>query len=355
MANTNNEFTQTCNVITQRNQIIELQPPPIRYNPVSPYPNYTQAQLDMRRKAEILQYNKNSTQTGKITKSQKWSRLVNGPFQRKTYTTVSRDASGNILDRTVYNTVPCSEDKYLPTLSSSCDVPGPIVTLQYNPNIPLYNYADGENVFGIINEEKLNNFNSYTSDNILSLNGNNTALFTLAIFNTEERFTTFEFNTPIGFYISGEVSNSSNNDASGIFQIPSINIENINVYNNNNVVNMIKNPLITQSFSSRQVNFYTDFQRDNNNNIINKTFYGAQYLGNLKVSGIMLSTQPGLLYNIKIALDINVLDLEGIFSNINLGFFMNLTPNNVPYSATRCNFVPQTNVEPRVGFYLKEI
>jgi hypothetical protein len=353
MANTNNEFTQTCNVITQRNQIIELQPPPIRYNPVSPYPNYTQAQLDMRRKAEILQYNKNSTQTGKITKSQKWARIVNGPFQRKTYTTFLLDSSKNRIDLKVYNTTSCTEDKYLPTLSSACDVPGPITILQYNPNIPLYNYADGESAFGIINQEKLNNFNSYTSDNILSLNGNNTTLFTLAIFNTEEPFTTFEFNTPIGFYISGEVI--SNNDASGIFQIPSINIENINIYNNNNVVNMIKNPLITQSFSSRQVDFYTNFQRDNNNNIINKTFYGAQYLGNLKVSGIMLSTQPGFLYNIKTTFDINVVSLEGIFSNINFGFFMNLTPNNVPYSATRCNFVPQTNVDPRVGFYLKKI
>ena len=58
-----------CDIINQRNQLSLLIPPPIRYNPISPYPANTQAELDMRRKAEILQFNKNSTQKGKITKA----------------------------------------------------------------------------------------------------------------------------------------------------------------------------------------------------------------------------------------------------------------------------------------------
>lgn len=58
--------------------------PKIRYTPVNPYElGFTQKQLDMRRKAEILQYNK--TSNGKLTKKQSWVNLVKGSTQRKQY------------------------------------------------------------------------------------------------------------------------------------------------------------------------------------------------------------------------------------------------------------------------------
>jgi hypothetical protein len=47
----------------------------------SPYSNgYTKEQLDMRRKAEILKYNNNSTstKTNNFTKAEKWNQLVKG-------------------------------------------------------------------------------------------------------------------------------------------------------------------------------------------------------------------------------------------------------------------------------------
>ena len=45
-----------CNLLQQRSRFFSLLSPVQRYNPISPYPNFTQAQLDMRRKAEILLY-----------------------------------------------------------------------------------------------------------------------------------------------------------------------------------------------------------------------------------------------------------------------------------------------------------
>ena len=341
-----------CDIINQRNQLRLLLTPPIRFNPVSPYPANTQAELDMRRKAEILQYNKNSTQKGKITKAQQWSNLVKGSFQRNTQTVVVRDSSGQIVDYTVYNTVAsCPQDKYLPTLSSSSDVPGPIITLQYDPDVPLYNYADGENVFGIINQEIPTYWNSYSSNNILALDGVQNSLCRLAIFNTDYRFTTFEINTPIGFYVSGQAAN--NTDASGILKIDEFDVS---IYNNNNLITTT-NITKTTSITNRNVNFYTTFSKDGNGNIIgDTTFQGVQYIGNLKMSNIVLSTQPGLLYDIKLYFKIAITtSISGGPDNFKTGVQMNLSPNNYyPYSTIRCYFtdiVPTP--EPFVGFYVK--
>jgi hypothetical protein len=340
-----------CDIINQRNQLRLLIPPPIRYNPISPYPANTQAELDMRRKAEILQFNKNSTQKGKITKAQQWANLVKGPFQRNTQTAVVRDSSGQIIDYTVYNTVAsCPEDKYLPTLSSSSDVPGPIITLQYNPDVPLYNYTEGENTFGIINQETPTYWNSYTSNDILALDGIQNTLCTLAIFNTDYRFTTFEINTPIGFYVSGQATN--NTDASGIFNIDTFNVS---VYNNNNLITTT-NINTNTSITNRFVNFYTKFPKDGNGNIIgDTTFQGVQYIGNLTMSNIVLSTQPGLLYDIKLVFNITITtSISGNPTNLKNGIQMNLSPNNYPYSTIRCNF---TDIVPTpeslIGFYVK--
>jgi hypothetical protein len=355
----NDDFTQTCNVINQRNQLRLFNIPPTRFNIISPYPANTQAELDMRRKAEILQYNKNSTQKGKITKAQQWANLVKGPFQRNTQTTVVRDSSGEIIDYTIYNTIAsCPQDKYVPTLSSSCDVPGPIITLQYNPDIPLYNYAEGENTFGIINQETSTNFNSYSSNNILSLDGIQSTLCTIAIFNMDYKLTTFEINTPIGFYVSGQANNNNNNntnvsvDVSGIFQIYSFDIS---IYNNNNLITTTN---IISSIVNIPVNFYTNFPKDSSGNIIgDTTFQGVQYIGNLKMSDIVLCTQPGLLYDIKVVFNIKTSFISGDQkNNFKTGIQMNLSPNNYPSSTIRCKFtdiVPTP--EPLIEFYVKSI
>ena len=114
-----------------------------RIIPVSPYPTYTRFQLDMRRKVEILKYENNATntKTNNLTKKQQWSLLVNG------YTKNGSQAS--IIERELLiqkneNPIPCPQDEFLPTLSSSSDVPGKVIVLQYDPSVPLYNYVSNE-------------------------------------------------------------------------------------------------------------------------------------------------------------------------------------------------------------------
>ena len=111
-----------------------LVPPPLRLDVVSPYPQYTQQQLNMRRKIEVLQYNTLNSKSKKLTKAERYTQLSQGITQRRSYTNQQLDDIAN-------GRFNCPSDSLLPTLTSSCDVPGPVETLQLDPNIPLYNYA----------------------------------------------------------------------------------------------------------------------------------------------------------------------------------------------------------------------
>ena len=121
-----NDQNNICAVVAQRQRFLALLSPPPRYTPQSFYPQFTKPQLDMRRKAEILQYTKNSTQASKLTKSQRFSQLVNA---------------------TNKSSVICQKNINVLTPSSSCDVPGHPVYLQYDPAIPLYNYTTQQDVY----------------------------------------------------------------------------------------------------------------------------------------------------------------------------------------------------------------
>lgn len=91
---------------------------------------FTTAEMDMRRKAEILQYAGASTQGGRQeSRSQKFARInrgVGSALARRLQT---------CGDKTL------SIKHYRPTPTSSSNVPGPIMSLVYDPNVALYNYV----------------------------------------------------------------------------------------------------------------------------------------------------------------------------------------------------------------------
>lgn len=115
--------------------------PPVRYVPNSPYPTYTQYELDMRRKAEILKYKKNSTQSNGITQKQKYTQIVKS-VGRQTNVTQSLNNQCSVIDSpTVF---------YPPLPASYSGVPGGGM-LYCNPNIPVYNYKESAPSYGITN------------------------------------------------------------------------------------------------------------------------------------------------------------------------------------------------------------
>ena len=114
-------MSNTINILSlcyQRKQQQLYNFPLPRYTPISPYPKYTQFQLDMRRKAEILKYSSNlsSSKTNNLSKKEKWAKLANAKNNSVKY---------------------CPGNLSLATLSTSCDVPGPITILYNDNSIPL--------------------------------------------------------------------------------------------------------------------------------------------------------------------------------------------------------------------------
>jgi len=90
----------------------------------------------MRRKAEVLKHtgSQKSTQVNKLTKSQSFAQTIRGfsPTQK-----LLNKYTGE------FNSFCDSSMNLMPT--SSSDVPGPVMSLYLDKNIPLYNYASPKN------------------------------------------------------------------------------------------------------------------------------------------------------------------------------------------------------------------
>ena len=101
----------------------------------------TNPDIAMRRKAEIFKYKKNSAN---LTKQQQYALLANGngPAAKRAWGTqgdVYTNPNTNNLPQ-VGNTFICNTNNIVCSPTSSCDVPGPIMSLCYNPTIPLIGY-----------------------------------------------------------------------------------------------------------------------------------------------------------------------------------------------------------------------
>jgi hypothetical protein len=290
--------------------------PPIRFEGVkNPYLNttYTQSQLDMRRKAEILQYNKNSTQTNKLTKSQTFSKAIG---------------------RTV--TATCPNDLYIPSLSSSSDVPGPVITLVYDPTVPLYNYRVNTESLGILNTGETMNLIGNTKDDIIAYDSIETVLVDLAITNIDTSSTTFSINSPIGIYVDGFTNTI------GAYGDIYLNSTAVSVYYGD------ADYLLTSSIVPVISNF--------NDKTVHYTvtspgqFSGVKYIGNLSITNLTLPTINGYVYKIKVKFDLTSSKF-GTYSSFNTRVHMNVSAE----SNVNCAFTSPTNVSPRLPFSISSL
>jgi hypothetical protein len=278
-----------CDLIAQRNRFISLLGPPSRYNPKSPYPGIRQNDLDMRRKAEILKYKKNSTQGNQITKAQQYASIMNGSFQGNTKTIVDSTGAFKYIANTV---AVCPNDAFIPTLTTSCNVPGPPTYLYLNPNIPLYNYIPDPNAYSILQPPIPQPFQYFTSNSILSLNGSNSTFVTVAIVNTNGDFTTFNLSVPVSIYVSGQILPDY---LTTLRQLNgTINILDIHFSVNYLDSGIQTNPVYLTNFTSSSINFNTETTSDKT------TFNGRIYIGNINISNIKVSTQNGFVFDFKL-------------------------------------------------------
>lgn len=373
---------QTCNTLQQRTAFLQMSMPSLRFDGVAnPYLNtgYTPAQLDMRRKVEILQYNKNSSQTNKLTKSQKFANAIGrsinagrsfiGTISGTTLVVVSGAvrvgqsisgvgiANGTVIvsqtvsetyivsiphnigiptvmyATTVVNATTCASDLYLPTLSSSCDVPGPVVTLQYDPAVPLYNYAQNTASLGLINIQDNSKWIHSTKDDIVSYDSIETVILDLAITNIESPRTTFSINSPIGIYVDGLATGA---DISGNINIDSVGIT---VYYGDKLLTTLIAPTLPTlaELKGQTVRYRVSTP--------NTAFNGVKYIGNLIINNLTLPTMNGYVYRIKLKFKLSS-SKRGTYSRFNTGVYMNVTTE----SNVNCIFTAPTVVSTRMPY-----
>ena len=258
--------------------------PGTRYIPVNPYRDatgasttFTQQQLDMRRKAEILQYNKTSS-NGKITKKQNFAGVVGRRNQYSSY------YIRNIQNGTANLDEFCPNDILIPTSTRRSDVPGPEIFLRYDPTVPLYNYNSNQFTYGIQNtNEQLQdkwfiNYNTDVLDQRVATINIRPSIDTSPY--------TYTLTTSIALSIKGYVLQ---NDSSGTFtmRIPPDSLNLVMKYGGQIVPNV--NPTIA---------FSSGFLQDVSGYITNpmSSFAGKIFIGNVTFSNIVLSTPPGATY-----------------------------------------------------------
>jgi hypothetical protein len=245
--------------------------PPFRYTPVSPYNGtVTQFDLDMRRKAEILKYNKNAN--GKLTKKQSWTQTVAGSLQRRTY---SQTAIQTIVDGGI-----CEDLSTRVTPTTSSGVPGPVMNLYYDPSINLYNYITNPNVYATENYQETDMWLTKSDADILSMNP---TVFTLNIRKPiDKTFYNYSFEIPVALYVSGNAAT----DASGNFRA-TVSAPTVSVLYGDQPFVLSTTPIINMT------NLITDIS-----GVASGAFNGALYIGKIGVSNLVLLTNPGSTYDV---------------------------------------------------------
>ena len=301
---------------------------------------YTKNQIDMRRKAEILKYSSHamSTQTNSPTKAEKWKQLIN------------KKISGSLLQKN-NNSLLCPNDELIPTPTSYCDVPGPVINLINDETIPLYNYSNKNDSYAITNMQNISSWSIATSNNIIFNNNEYNTLASIYMRSEyDKNYYNFSINTPIGIFVTGDVSNNSITGNNVDLYISEVTFA---VFFNDAIVNTTDNTRSTM-YTSRPIMQYsfTDLSFNIiNSNKINSTFSGLLYVGNLRITNIQLPPTIGSVYDFKLKFNIIASSYSNLFKNnvLNSNVYVNLTPDKLKIS-NNCNITSNYSNQPFVPF-----
>jgi hypothetical protein len=251
--------------------------------------------LNMRRKAEILQYNPNrqSNQTNSATKTQKFALLVNAPPRINNWNRVADTANQSDPN--------CSDD-LTPVPTSSSDVPGPIMNLIYNRNVPLYNYLNPVQTRGygsVTNVLPTSEFqfsyesNIFISDKSVAYASRDPTTLITAYFpdlTEQTENVPLTFTIPLGIYMRGIINSTYNSNIT-------IGITNISL-------GIYLNDALIRTFSSYQNNCGNVIF--NLNGFAQNTIFGlTKYLGNISLTNLIIDIQKSMIYTIKIKASIS--------------------------------------------------
>jgi hypothetical protein len=322
-------------ICEQRKQFQLYNIPPIRFEPISPYPAFTQEQLNMRRKTEILKYNKNSTQGPRMTKKQRLAATFRGGYNAAR--------------------VVCPNDFRIPVLSTSAGVPGPPIYLVEDPDVPLYNYAKDTNAYAEnLYADDVEWIFTPTANQLCPDNSIFTEIAKLVIRKPiQQAYTQFNYQTPILFRLRGTAPTAKSAGATINANIGTFLMSFRVTYNQNNLDNhaqltsrflqnsSISAQLVPPSGSSTTFNYFCE-----------------AYVGILEISGIRLTTSPGFVYGLnirynslnKVANSIIGTDQEKIDNNntiisgMTFELYANLADSYILQPSLNCTLLPSSTL-----------
>jgi len=329
-------------ICDQRRQQMLYNKPPPRVNLVSPYEttNYTKFDLDMRRKAEVLKYQKGSTKGNSFTKKQQWSQIVRGNYQNLSSSYLN---SITIYEDNGVKIVDCSTTNSVHTPLSACNVPpDPNVSFLYNDEkVPLYNYLNpiSTRAYGFQNSEV--NANDIFNTNILSntiCERNTPTKFASILFteNADQNAYTINItNIPLAIYMQGVlIDGETIKETDSNTKITNIQLE---IYYNDELVPERSIYQYTYPLSPIK-NTYT-LNISANTTQSGNTFKGIQYIGTMNISNILLYTHPGFIYDFK--LNVSLTGSTNLLPNVtsmHQSIITNITSDNI--SLHSCTITP---------------
>lgn len=261
-----------------------------RFNVISPYSYetsdpvklvYSQEDLNMRRKAEILKY---STNDHNKQKKQNYS------FLAKKHT----------------KTRPCPTSNHSKSTSSS-GVPGPIIQLFEDPNIPLYNYKDQSKQFNFQNipfDNFKRIFDTFPLYNIITPNDYYVNLMDIIILNPDNNQFRFDFSIPISIEYTADFNpitndNSINTSLIAIFS-STLNIMYSDTLISSNVIPYRSNPRTDNDIVVSTVSMSVDFSRSVTGEVLLR-----QYIGNIILNNVTIQTVTQYVYTLFLKINTN--------------------------------------------------
>jgi hypothetical protein len=322
-----------CTIDTNRKKALLFNVPPVRYTPINPYetnPSLTQYQLDMRRKVEILQYNKNTV--GSMTKRQTFTQAIKGATQRRNY---SKSQIANFQSEN--NEVTSCP----PTISTAAGVPGPAFYLSLDTSVPLYNYNITHTY---ATENKQDTVTKWLYSTATDIYSNSPSIFTLNIKPPiDQSLYFYTFTTSVGMQVEGSIASTRSQIGTFSTQLAADNVHVI-AYYGGSPITFLSQPVVS---------FDSQFLTEVSGNLVSKnpnSFVGNIFLGNMTISNLVLPTSPGYTYDICINyIPSNTYDFIDNYSsrfitNVNTSF-----TNAVKKQESGLNFftpVPSSSVTP---------
>jgi len=300
---------QNLNQFEQRNLNQLFNTPFPRFNlfSVDPYlsKTYTKFDLDMRRKAEILKYEsaRMSTQTNNMTKRQMYAGLVKGSIRSSNQPTCAN----------------------IPTPTSSSDVPGPVMYLYENPDVPLYNYATGNRSYAVYIPEVTDKWRTIVNTDVAFAADSSGLTFYLQITSQiDEQSYTYYVSLPIGLSISTEIT-------SDIVLTPDMTITISDI-----ALTVLYNSELVKTYSAETS---TIIMQVSSNGIQGQTLQFTQFLGTAIFPAMALYTQSGYVYTMYLSATVSAYLGTRTTSTQNLVFDKTTLISNlstIPNSVSHC-------------------